>query len=385
MSEHLENQELIEKQEKQVNPFDDKSWNDNLTNDDEAETDQGNNIPENNSDNNIIEDEEQIIDADEYLKQNLGFDNWDSAKEEIEKLRTSGNNKYNNEVSEKIHKALLENKYDDVYSYLESQTKLNRLTSSEVSEDNAEEIVKLAMKSKYSDLTDKEIEYKFKKQFAIPKEPEQSFDETDDEFDERKKDWEEKLNDVKMELLIEAKSSRSQIEKLKSEIKLPDISQGNNQNKDLSPEELEQVQKYVNSYLQSVDSSVNSFGGFNVDYKDEEVSLRSAYVPSDEEKQFVSKQLKTLAENDFNANAIFAERWVNEDGSLKTEKMARDLSLLYSEEKIMQKLVNDGIAKRLAEYRKSTSNIKINGTQSSKGTFNPEDGKQSMADFFFGV
>jgi hypothetical protein len=381
MSEHLENQESIE--QTQSNPFEEGNWVDDNAN--ETENQEEGFFPENNANSDDNQSEEEIIDADEYLQKTLGFENWDVAKEEIEKLRTSGRGKYDNEVSEKIHKALLENKYDDVYSYLESQTKLNKLVSSEISEENAEDIVKLAMKSRYSDLTDKEIEYKFKKQFAMPKEPEQSFDETDDEFEERTKEWEEKVNDVKMELLIEAKTSRSQIEKLKSEIKLPDISQENGQNKNLSQEELEQVQKYVSSYLQSVDSSVNSFEGFNVDYKDNEVSLRSAYVPSSEEKQVVANQLKTLAENDFNANAIFAERWVNEDGSLRTERMARDLALLHSEEKIMQKLVNDGITKRLAEYRKSTSNIKVNGGQSNKGTFNPEGGKQSMAEFFFGA
>jgi hypothetical protein len=50
----------------------------------------------------------------------------------------------------------------------------------------------------------------------------------------------------------------------------------------------------------------------------------------------------------------------------------------------MQKLVSDGVTKRLTEYRKSTSNIKVNGAQ-SKGTFNPQSNEQGqMAEFFFG-
>jgi len=134
--------------------------------------------------------------------------------------------------------------------------------------------------------------------------------------------------------------------------------------------------------LKSVDDTIKSFNGFTVDYKDEEVSLQSAYLPSEDEKKFVATQLKTFAENDFNANVIFADRWVNENGTLNTAKMTKDLALLYSEEKIMQKLVNDGVAKRLSEYRKSTSNIKI-GNQ-SKGSFKPEGNSQNdMAQFFF--
>jgi len=384
MSEQLENQDAVETTQASVaNPFADESWAELPVNaeDETPQTTAEETVVNNESDESS---DEEIVDANEYLKRTLGFDDWDVAKSEIEKLRTEKTStKYENEVSEKIHKALSEGKHDDVYSYLEKQTKLNKLLSSDVDDKTAEQIVKLSMQSKYSDLSEDEINYKFKKQFSIPKEPEQSYDETDEEFEQKHKDWEEKVKDVKMELLIEAKTSKPQLEKLKSELKLPEISQDAQQAKQLTPEELESTKKYVDSYLKSVESSVNSFDGFTVDYKDEDVSLKSAYLPSQEEKSFVANQLKTFAENDFNANVIFAERWVNEDGTLNTSKMTKDLSLLYSEEKIMQKLVNEGVTKRLAEYRKSTSNIKVGGQ--SKGTFEPKDNsKNGMAEFFFG-
>jgi len=152
----------------------------------------------------------------------------------------------------------------------------------------------------------------------------------------------------------------------------------------LSQEELANVHNYINGYYQSAESALNSFDGFNVEYKDEDVSLQTSYVPSTEEKEYIAVQMEELANNDFNANVIFAERWVNDDGTLKTDKISRDLALLYSEEKIMQKLVNDGVAKRLAEYRKTTSNIKVNGGQ-TKGSFEPKGNEfNKMADFFFG-
>lgn len=385
MSEQLENQDAVETtQDSVANPFADESWAELPVNAEDETAQEATQETVVNNESEESSSDEEIVDANEYLKRTLGFDDWDVAKSEIEKLRTEKTStKYENEVSEKIHKALSEGKHDDVYSYLEKQTKLNKLLSSDVDDKTAEQIVKLSMQSKYSDLSEDEINYKFKKQFSIPKEPEQSYDETDEEFEQKHKDWEEKVKDVKMELLIEAKTSKPQLEKLKSELKLPEISQDAQQAKQLTPEELESTKKYVDSYLKSVESSVNSFDGFTVDYKDEDVSLKSAYLPSQEEKSFVANQLKTFAENDFNANVIFAERWVNDDGTLNTSKMTKDLSLLYSEEKIMQKLVNEGVTKRLAEYRKSTSNIKVGGQ--SKGTFEPKDNSKSgMADFFFG-
>ena len=391
MSENLENQDAVEStQNSVVNPFADESWaevpvnaeDENVNAKNESINEVKNDSPDNSQ--NSDDDEEEIVDANEYLKQTLGFEDWEQAKQEIEKLKTSKSPlKYENEFSEKIHKALLEGKHDDVYSYLDNQFRINNLLSTDLNDKSAEEIVKLSMKSKYQDLSDDEINYKFRKQFAFPKEPEQEYDETDEDFEARKLDWEEKTKDIRMELMIEAKTSKSQLEKLKAELKLPEISQDAQQNKSLSPEELEQAKAYVDTYLKSVDETIKSFNGFSVDYKDEEVSLQSAYLPSEDEKKFVATQLKTFAENDFNANVIFADRWVNENGTLNTAKMTKDLALLYSEEKIMQKLVNDGVAKRLAEYRKSTSNIKI-GSQ-PKGNFKPEENSQNaMAEFFFG-
>jgi len=378
--EHLENEE--EQTQSQVNPFDETNWVEPVNEENGSEI-----IDYNQQDEPAkTQDEDEIIDADEYLKTKLGFSNWGEAKEELERLRTEKESfgSYENETSAKIHRALSEGSYDEVYDFLDKDRKLNKLINTELNDDNAEEIVKLAMKSKYSNLTDDEINYKFRKQFSLPKEPEQSYDETDDDFEERQREWNDKVKDIKMELMIEAKTSRPQIEKLKSEIRLPNIGSKNVENAELSQEELANVHNYINGYYQSAESALNSFDGFNVEYKDEDVSLQTSYVPSTEEKEYIAVQMEELANNDFNANVIFAERWVNDDGTLKTDKISRDLALLYSEEKIMQKLVNDGVAKRLAEYRKTTSNIKVNGGQ-TKGSFEPKGNEfNKMADFFFG-
>jgi hypothetical protein len=393
MSEQFENQDAVETTESNIpvaNPFADESWIDTSVNADDSGVDtnqqtQTNYEPEDSYQTSSSNDDyEDVVDADEYLRNNLGFNNWEEAKEEIEKLRSSSTVKYDNEVSERIHKALLEGKHDEVYSYLEQTSKLNKLLTSDVDDISAEEIVKLSMRSKYPELTDSEVEFKYKKQFSLPKEPVQKYDETDEEFDQRKEDWQERVNDVKMELMIEAKSSRNQLKQLQSEIKLPEVSSGNGVN--LTQEELQSVQQYVSSYMGSVDNHVNDFDGFGIEYRDEDASISSAYSPSFEEKQSISNQLKYFAQNDFNANMLLADRWVNDDGNLNMNQVIQDLSLLQNSDKIIQKLVNDSVAKRLHEYRKSTSNIRV-GSQSS-GTFSPNNNQSDqakMAEFFFGI
>lgn len=392
MSEQLENQDAVETTEQNVpvaNPFDDGSWIDQSVNaeDSSVETTQTTNDEGKESDDvtsqTSEENEEEIVDADEYLRNNLGFSNWEEAKSEIEKLKKSSSVDYENEVSKKIHLALLEGKHDDVYSFLEQNRKINSLLNSDLNENLAEDIVKLSMRSKYPELTDEEIAFKYNKQFSLPKEPSQRYDESDEEFDQRKKDWEDRVKDVKMELMIEAKSSRNQLKDLQASIKLPEIT--SNQSNQLTQEELQSVKNYVDAYMKSVDTVVNSFDGFGIEYRDEDASLSSTYSPSVEEKQHISQQLKYFAENDFNANMLLADRWVKEDGDLNMNQIIQDLSLLNNSEKIMQKLVNDSVSKRLSEYRKSTSNIKVGGQ--SNGTFFPKNDQSDqakMAEFFFG-
>ena len=64
---------------------------------------------------------EEVVDANEYLKTNLGYESWEAAKAEIEELRqlkanpTKAEIKYENEVSKKLAEAWMAGKTDEVY------------------------------------------------------------------------------------------------------------------------------------------------------------------------------------------------------------------------------------------------------------------------------
>jgi hypothetical protein len=370
----------IEQQQTLANPFSEESWIDPSVNvsdtqiqsQESSQTETQSQNPKSASTNS----DEEIYDADEYLKQKLGFDNWETAAQEIERLKSSPKIDFENETSKKFYEYAKEQKEDELLNFLQEKKKLDRLATSEIKNASvAEEIVKLSMYQKNKDLDQSEIDFLFNEKFQKPAKPEQRLDELDSEFEERVSAWESRINEVEKRLVIEAKLAKPELEKLKSSLVLPDINPKEVQ-PEITPEVLEAQKKYMDNYFGSVNEVINSFEGFTATVKDEGADFNVAYVPSDEEKQAVAQQMKYFAENNLDANMLFADRWVNEDGTINTKQMAKDLFLLQNEGKITQKYVNDAANKRLAMHLKKQSNI--NFGNSDQGTFTPDNRQSEM-------
>jgi hypothetical protein len=136
-------------------------------------------------------------------------------------------------------------------------------------------------------------------------------------------------------------------------------------------------QRYMDYYYGSVDNALNSFEGFSVTLKDEGADFNVTYVPSEEEKRAVGEQMKYFAENNLDANMIFADRWVNDDNTINVMQMTKDLLLLQNEGKIAQKYVNEAANKKLAMHLRKQSNITIGETNAS-GTFDANNRQSEM-------
>ena len=81
-------------------------------------------------------------------------------------------------------------------------------------------------------------------------------------------------------------------------------------------------------------------------------------------------KLKQFADSGFNANSLFADRWLDTDGkTLKVEQMIKDLSRLYADDKPIQKLVTDSANKRLEAFLKEKKQIDV--TKQPQGTYVP--------------
>ncbi len=133
--------------------------------------------------------------------------------------------KFENEESEKLFRAWQGGKKDEVYNYLAEQKKLEQYASADVDEHTANEILKLEMQVKYKDLnlSPQEIDYKFNKQYGTPKEPIQFVGEDDDEFGIRKTAWQEQVDDIKMQKVIDAKIAKPNIVAAKANLKFPEL------------------------------------------------------------------------------------------------------------------------------------------------------------------
>jgi hypothetical protein len=331
--------------------------------------------------------------AEDPLKVNLGFDSWDNAKKEIEELRkrptaaAAPEIKYANEESEKLHKALLSGDRKEVVKILRQQEELEELSTGDLDTKAAAKVVKAAMKYAF-DLTDAEVEHKFNKQFGFPSKPSRSEDETDEEYTEKVEAWQSAVKDAEMDLLIEAKSKRKELETYKKQIVIPDTFQKvETDTKTASPtqEELAAMKKMSDDTWASAQQSLKNFSGIAVTVQDKDVTIPLNYGLSEDEKTAVSKRLEHFSQNGLNANAILADLWVNEDGTVNTDAMTEDLSLLLNKKSIVQKIANEAANQRLELYLKEKKNININETKQS-GNFAATSNKsaaEDVQDFFW--
>ena len=372
MAEQNTEQTTIEQESNLANPFAEESWMDSSVNveNETGATQQFEQTQQTQQDSN-----EEIYDANEYLKMKLGYESWDEAANQISELKQKKELGFENEDSRKFYDYARENKEEELINFLEQKRKIDRLSTSEIKDANtAAEIVKLSMQQKNKDLDQSEIDFLFNEQFKTPQKPEQKFDELDSEFEERVSSWENRVNEIEKRLVIEAKLARPELEKIKSSLVLPDL---NPSQPELTQEELAYRHRYMDNYHNEVNNVINSFDGFSASVKDEGADFAVAYVPSYEEKQAVAQQLNYFAENNLDANLLFAERWVNDDNTINVQQMTRDLFLLQNEGKIMQKHVNEAANRRLTMHLKNQSNINVSGS-SNYGTFSPDNRQTEM-------
>lgn len=328
------------------------------------------------------EEEEEILDPKDWLKREFEVEDPEILKQQIKEYRelkskTQEEIKFENEESKQLHELIRSGKTKEVKEFLETREKLSELVSSEVNEDVAESIIKLSMKLKNKDLTDKEIEFKYNKMYRIPKEPVKGYLEDDDDFEQRKSNWEQQVADIKMSKIIDAKTAKPELESYNQKLVLPQIEKQQTAAKEPTPEELESLNAAKQSFQQAVKKSLEEFNGFDVNVQDKDVKYNAGYTLSTEEKTFVSDELSKFVEAGFDANSLFADRWVSEDGkSINTAQMIKDLSLLYNQDKVTNKIATDAANKRLEAYLAEKKNVSIK--ESNHGsTFQPQQTKNT--------
>lgn len=303
----------------------------------------------------------QSFDSNQFVKERFGYDSVEQAEQEFKKLKEQPSFEFKDDVSKSLFDAIKEGKADDVYEILNQQKRLEKLTTSELTPDLAAEIVKTNIKNKYKDLSADDVELLFYDQHFVPLKPEQGYDESDEDYAGKVKTWQSQVDYAERKLMIEAKVIRPELEKLKSEIKLPDIYNEAGREAE-SQEEFEIMQQARSIYEKTLDSDFQSFSGFNVSVKDEDVEIPISFNVAEDERLAMKNDL-----TDFDSDSYFEGRWFTKDGKPNVQQIMADKYLLENREKIFSKIANEAASQRLLAHLKKNGNININQSPTPQG------------------
>lgn len=273
------------------------------------------------------------------LREKFKYETPEEAISKIEELNSLKNKpasaevKFENEFNEKLFKAIQGGKHKEVSQLLMQQEKLESLTTTEVNKDTASDIIKLSMQLKYKDLTPSEIEYKFNKQFSIPKEPIQRIGEDDDDFEIRKSDWEETVQDIEMTKIIEAKLAKPELEKAKSSISLPEIDNPVDEDYLQYKKLLEEQSKVDEDVLKAYKSFTPKEIETKINFKDEpnKIAFDFQYEPDSES---FNKSVDMALNFD-----LFFEKFKNQDGSPDRKKFLDAIHFAVNKDKILMEAI----------------------------------------------
>lgn len=327
--------------------------------------------------------QDEVVDANEYLKQNLGYQDWEEAKKDIEELR-----KLKEQPKQEFIKGedFWKEKEQEIFDKLNKRAELRKLESLDITNANdAAYVIKSNLRAKYPELDERDISDMFDENYSRLPKPIQKVDQTDEEFEAEVKLWESREDAINRKIVRDAKIAKPELIKLQNQIELPDIPT-KNAVQELSQEDLQKLDDTKSAFTKSAESFIKQFNGFSAVIKDKDVEIPISYDLSKEEKAEVESSLNVFVEKGLDANAVFAKRWLNEDGTLNAESVIKDMALLLSGEKISQKYVNDAANKRLEAYLKDKKNISVSGSSSPvQNNFGAtqESQMKEMQDFFW--
>lgn len=296
------------------------------------------------------------FDPNQFLKERFGFDNVEQAEQEFKRVKEFKEPEFNfsDDTSRNLFNAIKEGKSDEVFNILNQQKNLDRLTTAELSPSLAVDIIKTNIQNKYKDLAPDEVDLLFYENYNFPAKPEQGYDEADEDYTQKLKNWQSQVDFIEKRMVIDAKVIRPELSKLKSDLKLPDIYNEEQLAAEYAQEN-EAMQQARFGYEKALDSEFNSFNGFNVSVKDEEVDIPITFNVAEDERLAIKQDL-----SDFDSDAYFGGRWFNEEGKPKVQQMMADKYVLENFNKILQKVANEAASQRLLAHLKKSGNIQIN-------------------------
>lgn len=312
-----------------------------------------------------VPNDEEIFDADAYLKEQAGVESWDVLKAQLKELNTLRENaktpaefKFANETTEKIIKALNQGDRKPLYSYLDKEMKINNAKTLDVSTiSHAADILRLSYHLENDDLSADDIDFMIRRKFATPPKPIQPVEMSDPEYQEVLSNWQAQVKDIERGMIIEAKLAKPKLVQYESQLVIPEIKKPEPAGPTPpTQEELDAWKADQQRFLANTAAGIANLKEFKTQVKDEEVELPVSYIVSDDERA----KTKAIAESLFTNFDYFIERWKSSDGvSLDEAKLVEDITWLENRQKIIQKIANESAAKRMAHKVTASKNPSI--------------------------
>lgn len=306
----------------------------------------------------------QVAVVDEPLKipfesfQKFGYQKPEDILADIEAYQKSKGEvgkefEFADDASAELFKAFTLGDKKAVREYLERESRIENLATLEVNKDTAADIVKFGMQLKFPTLTQQEIEYKYNRQFSIPAKPIQGVDEDPDDYQARMGQWQDQANDRQMELMIEAKMIKPDIEAAKKQLALPKyippVDEGYAQYQKMLAEEAQLQQEaqaiYKNFTPQQLETKLKFTDEAN------KIAFEFQHVP--DEKSF------TKAVEIVNDDKQFWGLFKNSDGSWNHSKLLDTVLYAINKEATLMSAMNQ--AKNAAIKAQLPDNSKESG------------------------
>lgn len=300
----------------------------------------------------------EIVDANEYLKTNLGYDSWETAKAELAELKALKETapkpiEYANEESKKVHELLLAGKVKEVKAIYDLQEKLEGVDALK-----AEDAIKLHIEQTNKHYKKADVEDVFEEKYTYPEKPEQGeFDatETDDAFAIREEKYKNAVEKINRRIERDAVTAKEELSKLKQEIKLPELP--NTPNPELeeftaykqNQNAAEETHKFL---VETVSKLSEKDVSYNLSFNDEakKVKVDVSYLA---DKEGVDKA-KAAATN----YADFLQKtYYNEDGSPLGDKLTKDIYLIQNWEKLMTEGIKQAVNETMLQIARNQKNI----------------------------
>ena len=360
-----------------VNPFGTTSWSEQLPTQPETKEETGGQPPATATTTPAAATEkenEEILGVNEWLKREYGWETEEAAKAEITELRNLKTNppksdelKFENEDSKIVHELIRSGKINEAVDVINKQKDIASAIALDVNKNTAVDIIKLNMKLKFPTLTTDQIDFQYKQEYGIPKEPVfNDAKETEDEFNERHNEWKEQVGNIEMKRTIAATMAKPELEKAKAEIKFPELPKPQTQNNEPTAEQAVAMQKFRENFIHKLESDFSNVKGFSTQVKNELVDFPVEFnIPAEE-----ITAIKTRLEKEgMNVEEYVFSRWGGENGNWNIERMLSDIYVWENRDKILSGVANNAANKMFETYQKLTKNPDVKNT--FQQTFHP--------------